>query len=157
MIFLAQNRPTCPHCSRTSLPSAALLSPLQPLSAPPHQWEPGLPHSGGSAHISPALAKPLQEKGKGRHRPGEDPAGARGPAVAAVGHTWARSQPEEHAGVCKEAASVLSVLLHQPLGSPPQVTGCWVGVGGNTRGRAHHTRQGLSTHVCTRHRSRRLR
>ena len=151
MISLAQNRPTCPHCSCTSLPPAALLPPLQPLSAPPHRWEPGLPHSGGSAHISPAPAKLLHEKGKGRHRPGEDPARAQGPAVAAVWHTWARSQPEEHAGVCKEAASVLSVLLHQPLGEAPAGHGMLGGGGG------HHTRQGLSTHVCTGRHSGRLR
>ena len=65
MIFLAQNRPTCPHCSRTGLPSAALLPPLQPLSAPPHQWEPGLPHSGAQ-HTSALLSpNPCRRKGKG--------------------------------------------------------------------------------------------
>ena len=36
-LCLAQNRPARPHCSRTCLPSAAPLPPLQPLSAPPQR------------------------------------------------------------------------------------------------------------------------
>ena len=79
-------RPQQPHVPDLCSPTA----PLQPLLGPPHRWEPGLPHAGGSAHVSPALAKPLQEKGKGRNRPGEDPTGAQGPAEVAVWHTWAR-------------------------------------------------------------------
>lgn len=91
--FLAQNRPAHPHCAPQQPHVPDLCSPtapLHPLLGPPHRWEPGRPHAGGSAHISPALAKPWQEKGKGRNRPGEDPTGAQGPAEVAVWHTWAR-------------------------------------------------------------------
>lgn len=134
--------------------------PLRPCC--PHFNPSQLPHTSGSqvclilgAQHTSALPSPnpCRRKGKGGTGLGRTPQGprAQGPAVAAVWHTWARSQPEEHAGVCKEAASVLSVLLHQPLGEPPAGHGV-LGAGGG-----HHTRQGLSTHVCTRHRSGRLR